>query len=185
MKIILASKSPRRTEILSLMNVDHIIIPSTEEEIIEPGLTPEEVVKSLAYQKARSISKQYPFDLVIGSDTIVVINNQILGKPKDYNDAVRMLKLLQNNTHQVMTGVSLIQNNNVDTFVDIAEVTFKEMTQEDIDTYLNLDKPFDKAGAYGIQDSHANFVKEIKGDYYTIMGLPKDKLSQHLTKFIK
>ena len=91
-----------------------------------------------------------------------------------------MLKLLQNNTHQVMTGVSLIQNNNVDTFVDIAEVTFKEMTQEDIDTYLNLDKPFDKAGAYGIQDPHANFVKEIKGDYYTIMGLPKDKLSQHL-----
>lgn len=185
MKIILASKSPRRTEILSLMNVDHIIIPSTEEEIIEPGLTPEEVVKSLAYQKARSISKQYPFDLVIGSDTIVVINNQILGKPKDYNDAVRMLKLLQNNTHQVMTGVSLIQNNNIDTFVDIAEVTFKEMTQEDIDTYLNLDKPFDKAGAYGIQDEHANFVKEIKGDYYTIMGLPKNKLQQHLTKFIK
>jgi septum formation protein len=185
MKIILASKSPRRTEILSLMNVDHIIIPSTEEEIIEPGLTPEEVVKSLAYQKARSISKTHPFDLVIGSDTIVVINNKILGKPKDYNDAVRMIKLLQNNTHQVMTGVSLIQNNNIDTFVDIAEVTFKEMTQEDIDTYLNLDKPFDKAGAYGIQDSHANFVKEIKGDYYTIMGLPKDKLSQHLTKFIK
>lgn len=185
MKIILASKSPRRTEILSLMNVDHIIIPSTEEEIIEPGLTPEEVVKSLAYQKARSISKQYPFDLVIGSDTIVVINNQILGKPKDYNDAVRMLSLLQNNTHQVMTGVSLIKGEQVDTFVDIADVTFHQMTKEQIDEYLNLDKPFDKAGAYGIQDLHAYFVKEIKGDYYTIMGLPKDKLSQHLTKFIK
>ena len=185
MKTILASKSPRRTEILSLMNIEHIIIPSTEEEVIEPNLSPEEVVKSLAYQKAHSISKQYPNELVIGSDTIVVINNQILGKPKDYNDAVKMLKLLQNNTHQVMTGVSLIQNNNIDTFVDIADVTFKEMTIEDIKTYLNLDKPFDKAGAYGIQDPHANFVKEIRGDYYTIMGLPKDKLSQHLTKFIK
>ena len=109
MKTILASKSPRRTEILSLMNIEHIIIPSTEEEVIEPNLSPEEVVKSLAYQKAHSISKQYPNDLVIGSDTIVVINNQILGKPKDYNDAVKMLKLLQNNTHQVMTGVSLFK----------------------------------------------------------------------------
>lgn len=184
MKTILASKSPRRTEILSLIGIKHIVIPSQEEEIIEQNLTPEQVVQSLAYQKANSVAKQYPTDLVIGSDTIVVINNQILGKPKDYNDAVRMLLLLQNNTHQVMTGVSLIKGEQIDTFVDIADVTFKEMTKEDIDKYLETDKPFDKAGAYGIQDPNATFIKQIKGDYYTIMGLPKEQLQKHIKQFI-
>lgn len=184
MNIILASKSPRRTEILSLMNIKHIVIPSKEEEKIEKQLSPIEVVKSLAFQKANSIAIDHPDDLVIGSDTIVVINNEILGKPKDYQDAVRMLTLLQNNTHQVMTGVSLIKGNYVDTFVDIADVTFNKMTNEDIEKYLNVDKPFDKAGAYGIQDKHADFVKEIQGDYYTIMGLPKEKLQIHLNEIL-
>lgn len=184
MNIILASKSPRRTEILNLMNIKHIIIPSQEEEKIEKQLSPKEVVKSLAYQKANSIAKDHPNDLVIGSDTIVVINDEILGKPKDYNDAIRMLTLLQNNTHKVMTGVSLIKGNYIDTFVDIADVTFNKMTLEDIEKYLEIDKPFDKAGAYGIQDKHAYFVKEIKGDFYTIMGLPKEKLQKHLKEII-
>lgn len=184
MNIILASKSPRRTEILNLMNIKHIVIPSKEEEKIEKQLSPEEVVKSLAFQKASSIAKDHPNDLVIGSDTIVVINDEILGKPKDYNDAVRMLTLLQDNTHQVMTGVSLIKGNYIDTFVDIADVTFNKMTNEDIKKYLDTDKPFDKAGAYGIQDEHANFVQKISGDYYTIMGLPKEKLQNHLDKII-
>jgi MAF protein len=102
MNIILASKSPRRTEILSMMNIDHLVIPSKEKEVIDPSLTPTEVVMSLAYQKAKSVAVNYPNDLVIGADTIVVINNEILGKPRDYNDAVRMLSLLENNTHQVL-----------------------------------------------------------------------------------
>ena len=95
-----------------------------------------------------------------------------------------MLTLLQDNTHQVMTGVSLIKGNYIDTFVDIADVTFNKMTNEDIKKYLDTDKPFDKAGAYGIQDEHANFVQKISGDYYTIMGLPKEKLQNHLDKII-
>lgn len=184
MNVILASKSPRRTEILNLMNIKHIVIPSKEDEKIEKQLSPEEVVKSLAFQKANSIAKDHPDDLVIGSDTIVVINNEILGKPKDYQDAIKMLTLLQDNTHQVMTGVSLIKGDYVDTFVDIADVTFNKMTQEDIKNYLDLDKPFDKAGAYGIQDEHANFVQKINGDYYTIMGLPKEKLQNRLNKIL-
>ncbi len=184
MNIILASKSPRRTEILSMMGIKHIIIPSKEEEIIDKQLTPEEIVKSLAYQKAVSISKDHPNDLVIGSDTIVVIGNEILGKPKDKIDAIRMFKLLQNNTHQVMTAVSLIKAKQVDTFVDIANVTFKPMTLNDIENYLDTALPYDKAGAYGIQDTEANFVEKIEGDFYTIMGLPKEKLQKHLTKFI-
>ena len=184
MNIILASKSPRRTEILSMLGVKHIIIPSTEEEIIDYQLSPEEVVKSLAYQKAYSISKKYPTDLVIGSDTIVVVNNEILGKPKDKADAVRMFRLLQNNTHQVMTGVSLIKDGTVDTFVDIANVFFKKMSQEEIEHYLDSAKPYDKAGAYGIQDKEANFVSKIEGDFYTIMGLPKELLKIHLDKFL-
>lgn len=184
MNIILASKSPRRTEILTDMGIKHIIIPSQEEEIINKQLTPEEIVKSLAYQKAHSIAKLYPNDLVIGSDTIVVIGNQILGKPKDKQDAIRMFEQLQNNTHQVMTGVSLIKGTIVDTFVDIANVTFKKMTKEEIENYLDSALPYDKAGAYGIQDKEANFVEKIEGDFYTIMGLPKEKLQKHLSKFI-
>ncbi len=185
MKVILASKSPRRTEILTLMNIEHKIIPSYEEEVIEEGLSPEEVVKSLAYQKAKSVAKNNPNDLVIGSDTIVVVNNEILGKPKDKADAIRMFNLLQNNTHQVMTGVSLIKGKTVDTFVDIALVTFKPMTYEEINSYLDVDLPYDKAGAYGIQDEHADFIKGIDGDFYTIMGLPKTKLQEHIIKFFK
>ena len=184
MNIILASKSPRRTEILSMLGVKHIIIPSQEEEIIDRQLTPDEIVKSLAYQKAYSIAKEHHEDLVIGSDTIVVVNNEILGKPKDKIDAIRMFELLQNNTHQVMTGVSLIKGELVDTFVDIADVTFKQMTKEEIENYLDSALPYDKAGAYGIQDKEANFVEKIEGDYYTIMGLPKEKLQKHLQKFM-
>lgn len=184
MNIILASKSPRRTEILNLMNIKHMIVPSQEEEVIDKQLPPKEVVKSLAYQKAASIAKLYPNDLVIGSDTIVVIGNEILGKPKDKQDAIRMFEQLQNNTHQVMTGVSLIKGNNIDTFVDIANVTFKCMTKDEIENYLDSALPYDKAGAYGIQDKEAKFVEKIEGDFYTIMGLPKEKLQKHLTKFI-
>ena len=185
MNIILASKSPRRTEILNLMNIKHIIIPSQEEEIIDNQLPPHEIVKSLAYQKASSISKHHPTDLVIGSDTIVVINNQILGKPKDKLDAINMLQLLQNKTHQVMTGVSLIKGETIDTFVDIADVTFKPMTEEDILKYLELDKPFDKAGAYGIQEWIGYMgIDKIEGSYFTIMGLPVHLVYQELVKFI-
>lgn len=184
MNIILASKSPRRTQILSEMGIKHIIIPSQEEEIINEQLPPKEIVKSLAFQKALSISKNHPLDLVIGSDTIVVIGNEILGKPKDKKDAIRMFNLLQNNTHQVMTGVSLILGEKIDTFVDIANVTFKKMSNDEIEYYLEKAKPYDKAGAYGIQDDEANFVEKIQGDFYTIMGLPKEKLQLHLSKLI-
>ena len=185
MNIILASKSPRRTEILSLMNINHIIIPSKEKEVIDPTLKPHEVVMSLAYQKANSIATLYPNDLVIGADTIVVINNEILGKPKDYNDAVRMLSLLQNNTHQVITGVSLIKGNNIVTFHVISNVTFKPMTKEDIDNYISKENVYDKAGSYAIQGEHATFVDHIDGDYYNIVGLPKDELKKHLDKIAK
>lgn len=185
MNIILASKSPRRTQILTEMGIKHLIIPSQQEEIIDNQLTPEEIVKSLAYQKAASISVLYPADLVIGSDTIVVINNEILGKPKDKLDAIRMLKLLQNNTHKVITGVALIQNKKEDIFQDTAYVTFNEMTKEDILDYLDTKKPYDKAGSYGIQDMPKKHIKNISGDFSTIVGLPKIKLQKHLEKFLK
>lgn len=182
MNIILASKSPRRTEILSMMNINHLVVPSKEKEVIDPSLKPTEVVMSLAYQKAKSIAVNYPNDLVIGADTIVVINNEILGKPKDYNDAVRMLSLLENNTHQVITGVSIIKGNYIDTFHVVSNVTFKPMTKEDIDNYINLENVYDKAGSYAIQGEHATFIDHIEGDYYNIVGLPKDELQKHLDK---
>lgn len=182
MNIILASKSPRRTEILSMMNIDHLVIPSKEKEVIDPSLKPTEVVMSLAYQKAKSVAVSYPNDLVIGADTIVVINNEILGKPKDYNDAVRMLSLLENNTHQVITGVSIIKEHYIDTFHVVSNVTFKPMTKEEIDEYISLENVYDKAGSYAIQGEHATFIDHIEGDYYNIVGLPKDELQKHLDK---
>lgn len=185
MKIILASKSPRRTEILSMLNIPHQIIPSEEEEIIDKSLTPIEVVKSLAHQKALSVFKKHQDSIVIGSDTIVVINNEILGKPKDEHDAIRMLNLLQNTHHLVITGVSIIKKDKIDTFAEVSKVYFKPMTIDDIKEYMSKENVYDKAGAYAIQGKYATFVDKIEGDFYNIMGLPKDKLKEHLDKFLK
>lgn len=185
MNIILASKSPRRTEILSMLNIPHQIIPSEEDEIIDEKLSPIEVVKSLAYQKAKSIFRNHQDAVVIGSDTIVVINDEILGKPKDEQDAIRMLSLLQNTHHQVITGVSIISKEKTDTFAEISNVYFKPMSIDDIKEYMEKDNVYDKAGAYAIQSPHATFVEKIDGDFYNIMGLPKDALKMHLDKFLK
>lgn len=185
MNIILASKSPRRTQILSEMGLKHQVIPSQEKEIIDEQLTPEEIVKSLAYQKAMAISKNHPNDLVIGSDTIVVIENEILGKPKDKQDAIRMLKKLQNQTHKVITGVALICKDKTNIFQDTAFVTFNKMTEEDIIEYLETKKPYDKAGSYGIQDIDQKHIESIVGDFHTIVGLPKIKLQEQLDIFLK
>ncbi len=184
MNIILASSSPRRTEILSLAKIPHQVIPSTIEEHIDELLSPEQVVMELSFQKANDVASKHSNDLVIGADTVVVIDNEILGKPKDYNDAFHMLSKLSNRTHQVITGVTIIKNEQVDKFYVTSLVTFNEMKKQEIDEYINTEYIYDKAGSYAIQGSCAKFIKKIEGDYYNIVGLPISSIYEKIKKYL-
>lgn len=181
--IVLASASPRRKELLEQVGICFTVKPSTCEEIIS-DTDPARVVISLSHQKAVDVSKHEKNSLIIGCDTIVSIDNHILGKPKNREDAYRMLKLLQGNTHQVYTGVTVIHKNDeqeeIYSFYSSTDVCFYEMTDEQIYSYIDSGEPMDKAGAYGIQGKSAIYIKEIKGDYNTVVGLPVAMLYQTL-----
>lgn len=181
--IVLASSSPRRKELLERMGVIFTVDPSTCEEIIT-DTSPARVVLSLSHQKASDVANRYENALIIGADTIVSKDNQILGKPKDREDAFRMLQLLQGDTHQAYTGVTVINKQRRESkeysFYSASDVSFYSMTEEQIYSYINSGEPMDKAGAYGIQGKSAIFIKEIKGDYNTIVGLPIAMLYQTL-----
>lgn len=180
--IVLASQSPRRKELLSLITEDFKVCPAKGEEVISSDSTPEETVMQLAYAKAEEVRRQYPDDTVIGSDTIVVYDGQILGKPADENDAFRMLKMLSGHTHSVFTGTSVLSGEKENTFFCETKVTFYDLTDDEIKKYMETKEPYDKAGAYGIQGYGALIVKEITGDYYTVMGLSVGELSRALKK---
>lgn len=182
--IILASTSPRRTEILTLGKIKHQVVAPLVKEVIHEDLTPTEVVQSLAIQKANDVFKRYPNDVIIGADTVVVIDNEILGKPKDEQDAIKMLTKLSNRTHLVITGVAIYTKDVKETFCNITEVTFDEMTKDDILDYIHSDNVYDKAGSYAIQASIAKFIKKIDGDYYNVMGLPLSDVYKHIKQFI-
>lgn len=188
-KIILASASPRRRELLKNAGIDFTVIPAQGEEKItsqEPG----DAVQELAYGKAFSVAKalQCPEEgtLVIGADTVVVYENKILGKPDDEEDAVRTLKKLQGSTHQVYTGVSiLVRKGSIwisRTFAECTEVEFYPVSEEEICAYVKTGEPMDKAGSYGIQGLWGIYVKGIRGDYNNVVGLPVAKLLQEIKK---
>lgn len=179
-KIILASASPRRKELLEQMGLKFEIIPSKSEEVITKTV-PSEVVKELATQKASEIADKVSQScIVIGSDTIVVLDNKIMGKPKDEQDAFDMLKSLQNNTHTVYTGICVIDKNDKETkkyiFCEATNVTMYPMSDKQILDYIATKEPMDKAGAYGIQGKSAIYIKSIDGEYYTVVGLPIARL---------
>lgn len=184
-KIILASASPRRKEILEQVGIAFTIIPSEKEEIIT-DIDPIAAVKALASMKANDISNRVMEPgIIIGADTIVVHNNTIMGKPKDEEDAKRMLRDIENDTHEVYTGVSIIIKELPDkycekTFVDVTKVTINPMSDEQIDNYVATKEPLDKAGAYAIQGKFAVYVKKIDGDYYNVVGLPIAKIYETL-----
>ncbi|MBQ8292950.1 MAG: septum formation protein Maf [Bacilli bacterium] len=183
MKIILASNSPRRQEIIKEANINYEIIPSKVDEIFNHNISIEEAVMDLAHQKAKDVSDKLTYEaLVIGADTIVVINNEVLGKPKDYNDAKRMLNLLQNDVHQVLTGVSLIKGNKTLNFYEKTEVYFKPMTDADIERYIEEENVYDKAGSYAIQGEAMKYIDHIEGDYYNVIGLPINRLLEEMKK---
>ena len=188
-KIILASQSPRRRELLTQIGLEYEVCPSTIEEIIT-DTNPVDIVKSLSLQKAMDVAeqkkKEYPQEslLVIGADTIVVYENKILGKPKSEEDAVSMLSMLQGKTHSVYTGVALIfiedGKQEVKSFAEETQVTMYPMTQEEILWYVGTKEPMDKAGGYGIQGYCARFIEKIYGDYNNVVGLPVAKIFQEI-----
>ncbi|PXV95748.1 septum formation protein [Lachnotalea glycerini] len=182
-QIILASGSPRRKELLEQIGVKFTVDPSTCKERIS-DTDPIKVVVDLSFQKACDVARRYENTIIIGSDTIVSKEKQILGKPKNEEDAYRMLKLLQGDTHQVYTGVTVIDKQKgeyqVYSFYSVTDVSFYSMTDEEIYSYINTKEPMDKAGAYGIQGKSAVYIKEIKGDYNTVVGLPVAMLYQTL-----
>ena len=187
MDIILASKSPRRREILENTKVRFSIKESQIEEIIKDNETPKETVMRLAYEKALDVANNNKESLVIGADTIVVINDQILGKPKNEEEAYNMIKLLSGKTHYVITGFALINLSLNKKVIDceVSQVTFKELSDECIKDYINTKESLDKAGAYGIQWYGGLLVKNIQGDYFNIVGLPISKISDCLKECFK
>ena len=178
--IILSSNSPRRHEILYEFGILHKVIPANINEEMDKNLTPIKNVERLSYLKAKSIFENYPNEVVIGADTIVVIDNEILGKPHDEIDAYNMLKKLSGKCHQVITGVSILSKDHKITFSDISNVYFKEMSDNDIYNYIHNDYVYDKAGSYAIQSPYMTYIDHIEGSYYNIVGLPIEKVKEYL-----
>lgn len=196
--IILASQSPRRQDLLKQVGIDFRVVCSNCNESYDEGLTPAEIVTTLSSRKADSVfDKVLSADdiadkiAVIAADTIVALDDKILGKPKDRNDAFAMLRALSGREHSVYTGVTMVYATmgkvTAESFVSKADVKFFDLTDDEIDAYINTWEPMDKAGAYGIQEKGATLVEGISGDYYTIVGLPVAKVYRALktNDFIK
>ena len=182
MNIVLASASPRRRELLTMLGVkDFKIIPAAGDEIIEEGLSPAEVVCALSHAKAEEVSKKCAAsDVIIAADTIVVLDGDILGKPTDKDDAFRMLTLLSGRAHSVFTGVTVMQGEKVIVEFERTSVRFRDITGRELEAYINTGEPMDKAGSYGAQGIGSLFIEGIEGDFFNVMGLPLCRLSKML-----
>jgi septum formation protein len=183
--LILASSSPRRRELLNGLNLEFIIHPSDDNEDVPLGTLPKEMVEMLSLRKARSIEKRYERGLIIGSDTIVVLNDEVLGKPKNSKEAYSMLAKLQGNVHTVFTGIAVIdvESGKYKVAHNSTQVTIKSLSKEKINRYIATGEANDKAGAYAIQGFGATLVEKINGDYFTVVGLPIGLLSDMLESF--
>ncbi len=179
-KIILASNSPRRRQLLEMLGIDFEVILGTVEEIIDPTLSDDELVMDLAMQKAVDVFKNHKDRIVLGFDTMVYIDGEPLGKPKSAADASRMLRLLSGRTHEVVTGCAIVTKRMSKTFHERTRVTFYPLSEAEIAAYVASGEPFDKAGAYAVQGLGAKYVKSIQGDFYTVMGLPVARLYHEL-----
>ena len=183
-RLILASKSPRRKQLMDELGVPYEIIIADIDEKIDLNNNLVNEIEKLSFLKALKVFNDNKDAVVIGADTIVVVNDKVLGKPIDEEDAYNMLKLLENNTHQVITGVSIISSNKSESFSVISDVTFNSMTDEEIKEYISTKEPMDKAGAYAIQGIGSKFIKCINGDYYAIMGLPISEVYRKLKNYL-
>ncbi len=179
MRLILASQSPRRKELLGLFHIPFAVQVADIDETMDPSLPPDQEVARVSLAKALAVEAE-PEDVVIAADTIVVCQGQVLGKPKDEEDACRMLRLLSGADHEVMTGLSVVQGQKQFVCTQITKIRFRKLTEREILAYVKSGEPMDKAGAYGIQGGAALFVEGMEGDYYNVMGLPVCRLSQIL-----
>ena len=189
MKIILASKSPRRKELMNLLNVKYDIIVSDADETLEDGLSMEEQSKKLAFVKAKAVFDNTQGDrIVIGADTLVFKGNKKYGKPLNTEHAFEIIKELKNSTHQVCTGITVLVQigDNYKEFIDFSttSIHIKDMTDSEIEDWINTGKALDKAGAYAIQEDFAKFIDRIDGNYFGVVGLPIDKVYDIIKNFI-
>ena len=187
--IILASGSPRRRELMTALQLPFEVIVSHADEEVEEGLSPTQIVESLALRKASSVRDTMEPDaaeaVIVGSDTIVVLDGEVLGKPVDHSEAVRMLTALQGRTHEVFTGVACLHTGNGMTRISSRRtlVTMKPLDEQSIRAYVATGEPADKAGAYGIQGLGATLVEAIEGCYFNVVGLPVSLLTDMLSEF--
>ena len=181
-RIILASASPRRKEILNNIGLKFEVITSSAEEKTEPGLPPHMIVQELSMLKGADVAAKIEDALVISADTIVWMKGEMLGKPKDAENAKQMLKMLSGNVHEVYTGVCVTDSKSGKSVSDyeVTKVHFRTLSDEEITSYINTFEPLDKAGAYGIQGKGCLFVEKIEGDYLNVVGLPVVKLAKIL-----
>lgn len=182
--IILASKSPRRQELLRLLGVDYKIITEDIDETMDPSLPPEAEVRRVSACKAQAVAPLASAqDIIISADTIVVLDDRVMGKPKSAQEAVEMLEALSGRTHRVMTGLTVRQGERSECVAVITEITFRPLSAREIRAYVASGEPMDKAGAYGIQGGASVFVSHLSGDYFNVMGLPVCTLTQLLRSF--
>ena len=182
MQLILASASPRRQELLKVFGIPFTVRAADIDETMNAKLPPEQEVARVSRLKALAVPREEG-DAVVAADTIVVCRGQILGKPRDEADAVRMLKLLSGGAHQVMTGCTVVKGSSSETFTEITTLHFRPLTDREIARYVASGEPMDKAGAYGVQGLGALLVERIDGDFFNVMGLPVLLLSRMLAEF--
>ena len=177
---ILASQSPRRRELLSMLGLSFDIVTADIDETMDASVSVEDAVTEISRKKAEAVGKDRPGRLIVSADTIVTVDGRVLGKPHSEAEAHAMLRSLSGRTHTVMTAFCLYLDGRTETHVEKTDVVFKPLSDEEIDAYIATGSPMDKAGAYGIQDGAAVFVERLIGDYYNVMGLPVCELAKRL-----
>ena len=180
---ILASQSPRRRGLLAMLGLEFEIFTADIDETMDPALSAEQAVAAVCERKARAVGEGHPGRLIVAADTIVVVDETILGKPHCKDEARAMLHSLSGRSHRVMTGFCLWRDGACETHVETTKLWFRDLSDGEIDAYVATGSPMDKAGAYGIQDQAAVFVQRLEGDYYNVMGLPLCALTQALRKW--
>ena len=171
-RVVLASASPRRRQLLDLIGIAHEVRPADIDESLRPRETPRRHAERLAREKASAIARRDPDLITIAADTIVVVNRKVLGKPRDTDDAARMIALLSGREHVVTTAVAVSRGKKLRSAVEEVRVKFRRLRDDEIEAYIATGEPMDKAGAYGIQGYGATIVERIEGDYFAVMGLP-------------
>ena len=175
-RVVLASGSPRRRDLLNLIGIEHEVRPANIDETMRPREVPRRHAERLAREKASAVAMRDPDLITIGADTVVVINRKVLGKPADADDAARMLRLLSGREHTVITAVAVSRGRKLRSAIEEVRVKFRRLRDDEIEAYIATGEPMDKAGAYGIQGYGATIVERIEGDYFAVMGLPLMRL---------